>query len=902
MNTHMNTLDGTIVPLIIITKFTLLFLLSLIVMGITVYIVWRRRKMPFAGPLLMLLAALFAWTAGAAIDSALTPIPLKFFTIKLEFLAIAAAPALVLIFALKYTQFNKAASWPFTVLWFLPAAVVAFLAFTNDCHHNLMWDGYTLAPNGSNLVIINKGTAYYYFFTPYIFIYMFISNFLLLFNSLKYVNYFRRQAVMIFFAFLIPWTGGAFFIMDLNPVPGLDITPVTFILMGPLLAYAILKMGFLSSTPLVSELVLKTIDDALIIIDENENIIDFNHRAAAFFESRSEIKNAMPAGELFKDYFEIQKLISANKNGRYEFKFYEKPILWAEIIISTIAGSGENGAQARLISLRDITLKKLAEFNILASKKSAETDNAAKSHFIATISHEIRTPINALTGFLDLLGRTAINEKQAGYLKEATAAVKLLLNIVNDVLDISKINAGKLSLEESEFSLRDTVESSAALFAPKAYEKNIDFTVFIDNKIPQKLFGDPIRLSQIINNLLSNAFKFTDGGYISLVSEVIEENGENVKINFKIKDSGAGIAPQDMAGLFKPFIQGASTSAAKHGGTGLGLSISREITLLMNGDISAESKIGEGSTFSFYVILKKNMNKNFIKESSNNIATAANNPTETTETTAPAAATATDDNITAEKLQPGGIEAAVLMEVAAPRILVVEDDPTGRKLVKLFFEENDISCDIAENGSAAIEMSSSRGYDIILMDCQMPFINGYECCRRIREKKPDDAVGKTTIIAVTANVIEGEKEKCLAAGMDDYISKPINFKLLFAKIYQLAAKKIYENYDLNYFIFIEAVKNFYNINISMVGYDSVKTIYSQFIKSLNDNISEICAALEKNDFNELEIKSHKLKGLSGTLQFNELYLKLGRLETCAASKNKEGCVNALKEIKTFLYN
>ena len=897
----MNTTDATIVPLIIITKFTPLFLLSLIVMGITVYIVWRRRKMPFAGPLLMLLAALFAWTAGAAIDSALTFIPLKFFTIKLEFLAIAAAPALVLIFALKYTQFNKAASWPFSALWFLPAAVVAFLAITNDCHHNLMWKGYTLASDGSNLVILNKGTAYYYFFTPYIFIYMFISNFLLLFNSLKYVNYFRRQAVMIFFAFLIPWTGGAFFIMDLNPVPGLDITPITFILMGPLLAYAILKMGFLSSAPLVSELVLKTIDDALIIIDENENIIDFNQRAAAFFESRREIKNAMPAGELFKDYFEIQKLISANKNGRYEFKFYEKPILWAEIIISTIVDSGENGAQARLISLRDITLKKLAEFNILASKKSAETDNAAKSHFIATISHEIRTPINALTGFLDLLGRTAINEKQAGYLKEATAAVKLLLNIVNDVLDISKINAGKLRLEESEFSLRDTVESSAALFAPKAYEKNIDFTVLIDDKIPQKLFGDPIRLSQIINNLLSNAFKFTDGGNVSLISEVIEENGENVKINFKIKDSGAGIAPQDMDGLFKPFIQGAATSAAKHGGTGLGLSISREIARLMNGDISAESKIGEGSTFTFYVILKKNVNKNFIKEISNNIVTAANNTPEPS-TAAAAVTSAANDNITAEKLQPGGIEAAVLMEVAGPRILVVEDDPTGRKLVKLFFEENNISCDIADNGSAAIEMSSKRSYDIIFMDCQMPFMSGYECCRRIREKKPDNAVGKTTIIAVTANVIEGEKEKCLAAGMDDYISKPINFKLLFAKIYQLAAKNIYEIYDLNYFAFIEAVKTFYNLNISMVGFDSVKTIYSQFIKSLNDNISEICAALEKKDYKELEIKSHKLKGLSGTLQFNELYLKLGRLEACAASKNKEGCVNALKEIKTFLYN
>lgn len=923
----MSTADGAIIPAIIITKYSILFLLSTIVTGATIYIVWQRRKLPFAGSLLILLAALFAWAAGAFIDSILSSTTLKILTVKLEFIPIAAAPALMLIFALKYCQFNKAASWPFSFLWFLPAIAVAFLAVTNDCHHSLMWSGYNLPQDGSNLIIINKGPAYNYLFTPYIFIYMFASNFLLLFNSLKYVNYFRRQAFMIFFAFLIPWTGGAFFIMELNPVPGLDITPIAFILMGPLLAYAILKMGFLSSAPLVSELVLKTIDDALIVIDENEKIIDFNHRAAELFESRRNIKTALPARELFKDFNEIQNLISNNLNGRREFKFRDKPILWMEIIISQIAGSGEKGAQARLISLRDITLKKLAEFNILAAKKNAETENAAKSRFIATISHEIRTPINALTGFLDLLGRTAINEKQAGYLKEASAAVKLLLSIVNDVLDISKINAGKLSLEEAEFNLRDTVESSAALFAPKAYEKNIDFTVSIDDKIPPKLYGDPMRLSQIINNLLSNAFKFTDNGNISLACELVEESnetnensesgkdiangkdiasrksGESVKINFKIKDSGAGIAAQDMAGLFKPFIQGTGNSAAKHGGTGLGLSISKEITLLMNGDISAESKIGEGSTFSFCVMLKKKTADTFIKQTSNNAVKAADN-------TPPAALTpdaaeghdASDGSMAAEKLNAGSIEAALLIEVAGPRILIVEDDPSGRMLVKLFFEENKISCDIADSGAAAIEMSSARSYDIIFMDCQMPLMSGYECCRRIRDKKTDNAVVKTAIVALTASVTPGEKEKCFAAGMDDYIPKPIDFKLLFAKIYQSAAEKIYNVYGLNYFIFIDSIKNFFDLNISMVGFDSVKTIYAQFIKSLNENISAILAALEQNDFNELEIKAHKLKGLSGTLQFNELYLKLERLETCAVSKNKEGCVNILKEIKTFLYH
>ncbi|HPG59583.1 MAG TPA: histidine kinase N-terminal 7TM domain-containing protein, partial [Candidatus Wallbacteria bacterium] len=560
---------------------------------LTIAIVWPKRKMPFARTLLMLLACLAAWSFGAAVDSAVTSVRLKTFITRLEFIPISLAPAFMLIFAFEYTQFYGAARLPLAALWFAAPLLTIAAALTNDIYHNLLWTGYIPLNDGSNMVAYVKGPFYLYFFMVYSFAYMFIADFLLLFNSLKYVNYFRRQAVTIFFAFLIPWIGAACFIMDINIAPGLDLTPLTFIFMGPILAFAILKMGFLSSAPVVSEMLLKTIDDALLTVDKNGNIIDFNGRAAQIFSAGQGLHASQPIEKLFEEHPQIIQLIRTGKNSRREFMFSADPLLWLEFITSSIEGPGGE-ALAWLIILRDITSKKTAELNILEAKRAAETANSIKDRFIANMSHELRTPINAMSGFLELISRSGLDAKQSDYINEAIASSRLLLRIVNDILDMSKMGARKLALEEEEFDVRNIVETSVSLFSSKAVEKKIEFPVFVDSRIPEKLIGDSMRLMQIVNNLLSNAFKFTESGEISLNVEYQGECAGGVRIGFKIGDTGIGIAKDEISRLFVPFTQAEGAASKKYGGTGLGLSISKEIAAMMSGDISVESEPGKG--------------------------------------------------------------------------------------------------------------------------------------------------------------------------------------------------------------------------------------------------------------------------------------------------------------------
>ncbi len=871
----------------VITKFTFIFLLSLTVTAMTIYIVWQKRKMPFAKTLFILLSVLALWTFCSLLDSIITYIPYKVFIIRIQFSAAALSPALMLIFVLEYSQFYRAASLPAAALWLMPAAIIIFLTLTNDVCHNYLWNGYILSTDGSNQLILVKNSFYYYFFAPYVFIFMLINYFFLLFNSLKYVNYFRRQAVTIFFAFLIPLIGGICFIFELSPVPGLDLTPITFIATNPILAYAILKMGFLSSAPIVSELVLQTIDDALVVIDENKKVIDYNLCAKKFFSGYKTITTSMNIAVLFENQENTLKFINENNenNGKeMEFIFREQPLTWLKIIISPIKNAAGK-TLAQLIILRDITINKIAELKISESRRIAEAANTAKSKFIATISHEIRTPINALTGFLELMRRKETDSNSREYLEEAVSASRLLLRIVNDILDMSKIGAGKLSLIESEFNLKKIIESSMALFEPLALEKNIKFEIFIDNKTPETLIGDSVRVSQIINNLLSNAFKFTSEGYISIKCNIIEETENDVSIEFKIKDSGPGIAPEDIKLLFEPFYQIKNNKPFEHEGSGLGLSICREITKMMNGGIYAESEKGKGSIFIFHIRLKK----------CHAAAIKCGNPE-------PKTSNPDYNGVNNKKTDYASLnDSCIIIETIKPSILIAEDNRLSGKVVKLFLENSGLSCDISDNGAAALKAIDKKNYDIILLDCQMPIMNGYDCCRAIRNREKKGGGFTSLIIAITASAAEDEKEKCMAAGMNDYIPKPLNFDLLLNKIIDFCFKKFNAVYGLNPVIFQKGFKKFYKTNHAMIGADSITNIYSQYIVSLNDSISNLCVALDNDNFTTLEIDSHKLKGLSGTLCVSELYSLLEKLEKQAAGKKINECKKTLGEIKILLY-
>jgi two-component system sensor histidine kinase/response regulator len=397
-----------------------------------------------------------------------------------------------------------------------------------------------------------------------------------------------------------------------------------------------------------------------------------------------------------------------------------------------------------VLSFRDVTQRKRAELEqkklevqLRQQNEALAKANRVKSEFLANMSHEIRTPMHAVINLAQLCLSTALDAQQRDYVEKIYSASKSLLRIIDDILDFSKLEAGKMTLEAIDFPLQQVLDYLRDLMTPVAQQKNLALHWQVNVDAAQHFVGDPLRLGQVLLNLLSNAVKFTERGTVGLQVDARPLNDTTVELKFAVSDTGIGLSPEQCAGLFQSFSQADASTTRKYGGTGLGLAISKQLTELMHGQISVQSALGQGSTFTVTIPLKR----------------AAGKPMD-------------------------GDRAAQTSVTALPgaRLLVVEDNPVNQQIARELLTRGGVTVTIANNGLECLALLEQQSFDAVLMDVQMPVLDGMETATAIRQRL---RLNSLPIIAMTANAMCGDRDRCLEAGMNDYLAKPIEPRALW---------------------------------------------------------------------------------------------------------------------------
>ena len=541
--------------------------------------------------------------------------------------------------------------------------------------------------------------------------------------------------------------------------------------------------------------------------------------------------------------------------------------------------------RAYLVVVRDITDRKENEANLLYAMNAAESANAAKGAFLSNISHEIRTPMNSIIGMANLALKTRLDPKQHDYLVKIDYAAQHLLGLINDILDFSKIEANKLELEMLDFDLESVIENISNQLAHSAMSKGLRLMLEIDPGLSMPLRGDPLRLVQVLLNYTSNAIKFTDNGEITVRARVLEKGTDDFLVRFEVSDTGIGLSKVQIDKLFQFFHQADSSTTRKYGGTGLGLAISKQLVELMGGTVGVESQLGQGSTFWFTARLGKG----------------------------------------AELSKKTKIETLDLERLNGASILLVEDNLFNQQVAVEILRDAGAGVSIANNGQEAIDMLLGRHFDCVLMDVQMPVMDGLEATRRIRA---NPALAGTHIIAMTANTGMDDRARCFAAGMDNFISKPIFADQLYSvivhgmaaavssddaaaegaqKIGQPLAALQTDSPSLVLQAASEAHSKVIDLSVlgKMLSHDPVKIrkFALKFLQSAGSGMVEIEAALQQENLQELATLGHRNKSPAktvGAFAFADLCQALEQLRNGGEIEKARAIVARMRSMMSLI--
>ena len=597
--------------------------------------------------------------------------------------------------------------------------------------------------------------------------------------------------------------------------------------------------------------------DALMTTDPSGIITDVNKQMEALTGcTRDEL-----IGAPFKSYFTdperaeagIKLVLSEKKVTDYELTACARD--GKQTVVSynatTFYDRGRT-LQGVFAAARDVTERKRFEAELQQAKAVAESASQSKSDFLASMSHEIRTPMNAIIGIADLLAKTALSPEQNKYVQIFRRAGDNLLHLINDILDLSKVEASQLELERTGFSLHDLLEKVTEMVAVRAHDKGLSLVCEIAPNMPTDLIGDPTRLRQVLLNLLGNAIKFTEFGEVAL--RVTPDGDSSVigTLRFTISDTGVGIPSEKLDAVFERFTQADSSTTRRFGGSGLGLTISKRLVELMGGRIWVASVVGKGSAFSFAVPLE--------------IWAGA----------------------TRRAAMPVGTGPAP--PLPALHILLVEDSPDNRTITVAYLQDTPYRVDIAENGAIACEKFAAGDYDMVLMDRQMPVMDGLTATRAIRKWEQANHRPPTPIIALTAAALKGDREKCIAAGCTAFLTKPIKQEVLLQTIIEHSIVAPPSS----------KMENRQKETILVHANPRFADLIPGFLQNRRQDIIDVLDALERGDFEVVENLAHGMKGAGGSYGFQAITDIGAALEQAAKTADTDMSREWVGELTRYL--